>query len=108
MDSDGGAWAMDPETALETSFVPQGIGADLIATIEGFSREDVDAYALRSQERAAKAWAGGHFTRSVVPVVDRNGVPVLATDEHVRPDTTPEGLAALKPSFAAIGDQAGF
>jgi acetyl-CoA C-acetyltransferase len=108
MGSDGGAWAMDPETALETSFVPQGIGADLIATIEGFSREDVDAYALRSQERAAKAWAGGHFTRSVVPVVDRNGVQVLATDEHVRPDTTPEGLAALKPSFAAVGDQAGF
>jgi acetyl-CoA C-acetyltransferase len=108
MGSDGGAWAMDPETALATSFVPQGIGADLIATIEGFSRTDVDAYALRSQERAAKAWAGGHFARSVVPVVDRNGVPVLATDEHVRPDTTPEGLAALKPSFAAIGDQAGF
>ena len=108
MGSDGGAWAMDPETALETSFVPQGIGADLIATIEGFSREDVDAYALRSQERAAKAWAGGHFSRSVVPVTDRNGITVLATDEHVRPDTTPEGLAALKPSFAGIGEQAGF
>ena len=108
MGSDGGAWAMDPETALETSFVPQGIGADLIATIEGFSREDVDAYALRSQERAAKAWAGGHFSRSVVPVRDRNGITVLATDEHVRPDTTPEGLAGLKPSFAGIGEQAGF
>jgi acetyl-CoA C-acetyltransferase len=108
MGSDGGAWAMDPETALETSFVPQGIGADLIATIEGFDREDVDAYALRSQERAAKAWAGGHFSRSVVPVTDRNGITVLATDEHVRPDTTPEGLAALKPSFAGIGEQAGF
>jgi acetyl-CoA C-acetyltransferase len=108
MGSDGGAWAMDPETALETSFVPQGIGADLIATIEGFSREDVDAYALRSQERAAKSWAGGHFARSVVPVVDRNGLTILATDEHVRPDTTPEGLAALKPSFAGVGEQAGF
>jgi acetyl-CoA C-acetyltransferase len=108
MGSDGGPWAMDPETALETYFVPQGIGADLIATIEGFEREDVDAYALRSQERAAKSWAGGHFARSVVPVVDRNGLTILATDEHLRPDTTPDGLAALKPSFAGIGEQAGF
>jgi acetyl-CoA C-acetyltransferase len=108
MGSDGGAWAMDPETALATSFVPQGIGADLIATTEGFSREDVDAYALRSQERAAKAWAGGHFSRSVVPVRDRNGVQILATDEHMRPDTTPEGLATLKPSFGDLGEQAGF
>jgi acetyl-CoA C-acetyltransferase len=108
MGSDGGAWAQDPETALATSFVPQGIGADLIATIEGFGRDDVDAYALRSQERAAKAWAGGHFSRSVVPVVDRNGLTMLDTDEHVRPDTTMDGLGALKPSFAGIGEQAGF
>jgi acetyl-CoA C-acetyltransferase len=108
MGSDGGAWAQDPETALATSFVPQGIGADLIATIEGFSRDDVDAYALRSQERAAKAWAGGHFGRSVVPVVDRNGLTILDVDEHVRPDTTMEGLGALKPAFAGIGEQAGF
>jgi acetyl-CoA C-acetyltransferase len=108
MGSDGGAWAQDPETALESYFVPQGIGADLIATIEGFGREDVDAYALRSQERAAKSWAGGHFARSVVPVADRNGLTILATDEHIRPDTTPEALAALKPSFAGIGEQAGF
>jgi acetyl-CoA C-acetyltransferase len=108
MGSDGGAWAQDPETALATYFIPQGIGADLIATIEGFSRDDVDAYALRSQERAAKSWAGGHFARSVVPVVDRNGLTILDADEHVRPDTTIEALGALKPSFAGIGEQAGF
>jgi len=108
MASDGGAWFLDPETNEATSFVPQGIGADLIATIEGFSRTDVDAYALGSQEKAAKAWAGGHFARSVVPVADRNGVPVLDRDEHVRPDTTLEGLAALPSAFAGIGDFAGF
>ena len=108
MGSDGGAWAMDPETNDATSFVPQGIGADLIATIEGFSREDVDLYALQSQERAAKAWAGGHFTRSVVPVLDRNGVTVLDRDELMRPDTTPEGLGALPSAFAGIGELAGF
>ena len=108
MGSDGGAWAMDPETNDATSFVPQGIGADLIATIEGFSREDVDLYALQSQERAAKAWAGGHFTRSVVPVLDRNGVTVLDRDELMRPETTMEGLAALPSAFAGIGELAGF
>ena len=108
MGSDGGAWAMDPETALATGFVPQGVSADLIATLEGFSREDVDAYALSSQDRAAKAWAGGHFARSVVPVADRNGVELLAHDEHLRPDTTPEGLAALAPSFAMMGELGGF
>ncbi|HEV7625323.1 MAG TPA: beta-ketoacyl synthase N-terminal-like domain-containing protein, partial [Streptomyces sp.] len=86
MGSDGGAWALDPETNYDTYFVPQGIGADLIATIEGFSREDVDAYAVRSQERAAKAWAGGYFTKSVVPVRDRNGLPLLDHDEHMRPE----------------------
>ena len=108
MGSDGGAWAMDPETALATSFVPQGISADLIATLEGFNRDEVDAYALRSQERAAKAWAGGHFARSVVPVRDRTGGVILAVDEQLRPDTTREGLAELSPSFAGIGAAGGF
>ncbi|MCE7009784.1 acetyl-CoA C-acetyltransferase [Kibdelosporangium philippinense] len=108
MGSDGGAWAMDPETNYETYFVPQGVGADLIATIEGFSRDDVDAYAIRSQERAAKAWAGGYFAKSVVPVKDRNGVVILDHDEHMRPDTTAEGLAKLGPSFAGIGEMGGF
>jgi acetyl-CoA C-acetyltransferase len=108
MGSDGGAWALDPETNYETYFVPQGVGADLIATIEGFSREDVDAYAVRSQERAAKAWAGGYFAKSVVPVKDRNGVVVLDHDEHMRPDTTVEGLAKLGPSFAGVGEMGGF
>lgn len=107
MASDGGAWAMDPETNFKTSFVPQGIGADLIATLEGFSREDVDAYALESQTRAAKSWADGAFERSIVPVVDRNGLVVLDHDEHVR-ETTMEGLSGLKPSFAGIGDMGGF
>ena len=108
MGSDGGAWAMDPETALATSFVPQGISADLIATLEGFGRDDVDGYALRSQERAAKAWAGGHFARSVVPVRDRTGGVILAADEHPRPDTTRAGLGKLSPSFAGIGELGGF
>ena len=107
MASDGGAWAMDPETNFKTSFVPQGIGADLIATLEGFSRSDVDAYALESQTRAAKSWADGAFDRSIVPVVDRNGLVVLDHDEHVR-ETTLEGLSGLKPSFAGIGDMGGF
>ncbi|HEX2301621.1 MAG TPA: acetyl-CoA C-acetyltransferase, partial [Pseudonocardiaceae bacterium] len=108
MGSDGGAWAMDPETAYATSFVPQGISADLIATLEGFSREDVDSYALESQHRAAKAWSNGYFSRSVVPVRDRNGLVVLDRDEHMRPDATLEGMAALKPSFADMGEHAGF
>ncbi|HEY0531739.1 MAG TPA: acetyl-CoA C-acetyltransferase [Actinoplanes sp.] len=101
MGSDGGAWFLDPQTALATGFVPQGISADLIATIEGFTREDVDAWALRSQDRAAKAWAGGHFARSVIPVRDPNDLDILTVDEHMRPDTSLAGLAALKPSFAA-------
>jgi len=108
MGSDGGAWALDPETNYETYFVPQGIGADLIATIEGFSRDDVDEYALRSQERAAKAWSGGYFAKSIVPVVDRNGLPVLDRDEHMRPESTKDGLGKLKPSFAGIGEMGGF
>ncbi|MFF9862497.1 acetyl-CoA C-acetyltransferase [Streptomyces tendae] len=108
MGSDGGPMAADPETAFDTYFVPQGIGADLIATVEGFSREDVDAYAVRSQQRAARAWSGGHFAKSVVPVRDRNGVTVLAQDEHMRPETTTAALGKLKPSFADLGARAGF
>src|SRR6188472_1313169 len=108
MGSDGGAWAADPATALTTGFVPQGIGADLISTLEGWSRTDVDAYAAESHHRAAKAWANGYFAEAVVPVRDRNGVVVLEHDELVRPDTSVEGLAGLKPSFADLGRDAGF
>ncbi|WP_446666389.1 acetyl-CoA C-acetyltransferase [Flexivirga sp. B27] len=106
--SDGGAWAMDPATNYDTHFVPQGIGADLIATIEGFSREDVDGFAVRSQQAAAKAWANGYFAKSIVPVVDQNGIVVLDHDEHMRPESTVESLGALKPSFAAMGEAGGF
>lgn len=108
MGSDGGPWAMDPETAYNTYFVPQGISADLIATINGFSREDVDSYAVRSQERAAAAWSSGRFTKSIVPVKDINGVTILDHDEFMRPDTTVESLSKLNPSFAAMGDMGGF
>jgi acetyl-CoA C-acetyltransferase len=108
MGSDGGAWAMDPETSYDTGFVPQGIGADLIATLEGFSREDVDTFAVESQTRAAKAWANGYFARSVVPVKDRNGVTVLDRDEHIRAGASLDSLAGLKPSFAMIGEAGGF
>src|SRR6201999_21021 len=108
MGSDGGAWATDPETNYQIGFVPQGVGADLIATIEGFSREDVDSYAVQSQERAAKAWSGGYFGKSVVPVLDRNGLPLLDHDEHMRPESTVEGLGKLKPSFAGVGEMGGF
>ena len=88
--------------------MPQGIGADLIATIEGFSREDVDRYALRSQEKAAAAWSGGYFAKSVVPVEDQNGLVILDHDEHMRPDTTMEGLGKLKTAFDGIGEMGGF
>ncbi|MEU1664893.1 acetyl-CoA C-acetyltransferase [Streptomyces sparsogenes] len=108
MGSDGGAWFADPMTNYETGFVPQGIGADLIATVEGFSRHDVDSFASLSQERAAQAWKEGRFDRSVVPVRDRAGLTVLDHDEHIRPGTTPESLAGLKPSFATIGAAGGF
>lgn len=108
MASDGGAWAMDPRTALGTDFVPQGIGADLIATIEGFSREDVDQFAAESQARAAKAIANGYFSRSVIPVKDQNGMTILDHDEFVREGTTAESLSGLKPSFKDLGDFAGF
>ncbi|HET9075044.1 MAG TPA: acetyl-CoA C-acetyltransferase [Solirubrobacteraceae bacterium] len=108
MGSDGGAWAMDPATAYETYFVPQGISADLIATVEGFSREDVDAYAVRSQERAAAAQADGRFTNSVVPVRDINDRVLLDREEFIRPGTTVDTLATLKPSFAGMGEMGGF
>ncbi|MEV0029392.1 acetyl-CoA C-acetyltransferase [Nocardia sp. NPDC050793] len=108
MGSDGGAWALDPATNYDSYFVPQGVSADLIATIEGFSRDDVDAYAVRSQDLAAKATTGGYFAKSIVPVRDQNGLVVLDRDEHMRPGTTSEDLAKLQPSFAMIGEMGGF
>jgi len=108
MGSDGGALFMDPATAYDNYIVPQGTGADLIATIEGFSREDVDAWAVRSQEKAEAAWSGGYFAKSVVPVKDINGVTILDHDEHRRPGSTVEGLGKLKPAFAGIGELGGF
>ena len=99
MGSDGGAWATDPETNLHTGFMPQGIGADLIATLEGFSREDVDGFAVKSQQKAANAWQNGYFAKSIIPVTDQNGVVILDRDEHVRGNTTLESLGGLKPSF---------
>jgi acetyl-CoA C-acetyltransferase len=101
--SDGGAWAQDPETNSETLFVPQGVGADLIATMAGFSREDVDAFALESQKRATKARAEGRFAGSIVPVKDFLGQTILAEDEFIKPNTTLEGLAGLKPAFEQLG-----
>ena len=101
--SDGGAWAQDPETNLQTAFVPQGIGADLIATIEGFSRHDVDAFAMESQRRASHAQAQEYFDRSVLPVKDALGNVILAKDEFIKPHTTLEGLAGLKPAFDQMG-----
>ncbi len=106
--SDGGPLFNDPTTTYDHYFVPQGIGADLIATIEGFSREDVDAYAVRSQERADTAWRNGYFARSVVPVKDVNGVVILDRDEHRRPGSTVDSLGALKPSFEGLGRAGGF
>jgi acetyl-CoA C-acetyltransferase len=107
MGSDGGAWPVDPTSAFKTYFVPQGISADVIATIYGFSRDDVDAYAVESQKRAAKSWAEGRFARSVVPVKDQLGLTILDHDETVRGNTTMQTLASLNPSFAAMG-QMGF
>jgi len=101
--SDGGAWAQDPETNARTGFVPQGIGADLIATLGEWGREDVDAFALASQQRAAVAQAAGHFDRSVLSVDDAIGLPVLERDEFIKPRTTKEGLASLKVAFADLG-----
>ncbi len=104
MGSDGAAWATDPSVAFKTYFAPQGIGADLIATKYGFSRNDVDAYAVESQRRAAQAWAEGRFQRSIVPVKDVIGEVVLAHDEHMRPNTDMQSLGGLAPSFQAIGE----
>jgi len=104
----GGAWPMDPSIAVKTYFLPQGISADLIATKHGFSRDDVDAYAVESQQRAAKSWEEGRFKNSVIPVKDVNGLTILAKDEHMRPSTTMQTLAALQPSFVQMGEMAGF
>ncbi len=106
--SAGGAWAVDPSIAVAHYFLPQGISADLIATKYGFSRDDVDAYAVESQKRAATAWAEGRFSRSVMPVKDVNGLTILAKDEHMRPGTTMQSLAALQPSFVQMGELGGF
>jgi acetyl-CoA C-acetyltransferase len=108
MGSDGGPWALDPETNYDSSYVPQGVGADLIATVEGFTRDDVDAYAARSQERASAAQADGLFAGTVIPVLDINDNVVLDRDEHIRAGTTVESLARLKPSFASVGEMGGF
>ncbi len=104
----GGAWPMDPSLAIPTYFMPQGISADLIATKYGFSRDDVDAYAVESQKRAAQAWDEGRFKQSVTPVRDVNGLTILAKDEHMRPSTTMQSLAQLQPAFVQIGELGGF
>jgi acetyl-CoA C-acetyltransferase len=106
--SSGGAWAVDPSIAVAEYFMPQGISADLVATKYGFSRDDVDAYAVESQKRAAAAWDEGRFGKSVMTVRDVNGLPILAKDEHMRPETTMQSLAALKPSFVQMGEMGGF
>lgn len=108
MFSSGGAWPIDPQVAAKTGFVPQGISADLIATKWGFSRQDVDSYALESQRRAKAAWDAGHFKKSIVPVRDINGLVMLDRDEYMRPETTLESLAALKPAFQEQGEKYGF
>ncbi len=104
MGSDGGAWALDPETNLKAGFMPQGIGADLIATIEGFTREEIDAYALSSHTKAAAARSGGYFQKSQIPLYDQNGLLILDYDEMIRADSSIETLAQLKPSFAKMSD----
>ena len=108
MGSDGGAMAIDPQTAYHAHFAPQGIGADLIATLHGFSRNDVDSYAVTSQQRAAHAWQSGYFDKSVIPILDHVGNVALDHDETVRGDASLESLGSLNPAFAAMGDQAGF
>jgi acetyl-CoA C-acetyltransferase len=108
MGSDGGAWPVDPSVAFKTYFVPQGISADLIATKHGFSRDDVDAYAVESHKRAARSWKEGRFKKSIVPVKDVFGMEALAHDETVRPDTDMQALGALAPSFAMLGESVGF
>ena len=107
MGSDGGPWALDPETNMACDFVPQGIGADLIATIDGYTRSEVDTFAAESQRKATAAQASGYFNKSIVPVKDKAGVMILVQDEFIKPTTTAEGLAKLNPSFAMMG-QMGF
>lgn len=104
----GGAWPMDPSIAVPAYFMPQGVSADLIATKYGFSRDDVDSYAVQSQQRSAKSWEDGRFAKSVIPVKDINGLTILAKDEHMRPTTTMQSLAALQPSFVTMGQMGGF
>jgi acetyl-CoA C-acetyltransferase len=104
----GGAWPVDPSIAVPAYFMPQGISADLIATKYGFSRDDVDAYAVQSQQRSAKSWDEGRFDKSVIPVRDINGLTILAKDEHMRPSTTMQSLAALQPAFVAMAQMGGF
>ncbi len=104
MGASGGAWATDPSIAIKSYFTPQGIGADLIATLDGFSRDDVDAYSVESQKRAANAWKNGYFKKSVTPVKDINGLTILDRDEHMRADTTMQSLASLQPAFLMPGE----
>ena len=104
----GSAWPVDPAIAIPAYFMPQGVSADLIATKYGFSREDVDSYAVLSQRRAAEAWSQGKFLRSIVPVKDINNITLLDRDEHMRPETDMQALAALKPSFSFFAEQGGF
>ena len=108
MGASGGAWPVDPGVAIASYFLPQGISADLIATKYGFSRDDVDAYAVESQKRAARAWDEGRFAKSVVPVKDVNGLTLLARDEHMRPSTDMQSLGQLKASFVQMGEMGGF
>jgi acetyl-CoA C-acetyltransferase len=108
MGASGGAWSTDPQVAIKSYFTPQGIGADLIATLDGFSRDDVDAYAVESQKRAANAWKNNYFKNSVVPVKDIIGQTILDHDEHMRPDASMQSLASLKASFEQLGEFAGF
>jgi acetyl-CoA C-acetyltransferase len=108
MGMSGGAWFMDPSVGLPGYFVPQGVSADLIATKYGFSRDDVDAYAVESQKRAAAAWKDGRFEKSVVPIKDQNGMTILDHDEHMRPSTDMQSLASLNPSFVMPGEMGGF
>jgi acetyl-CoA C-acetyltransferase len=108
MGADGGAWPADPESAFKTYFVPQGISADLLATKYGYSRDDVDSYAVESQKRAAEAWKQKRFAGSIVPVHDHNGLDILDHDEHVRPEADMQSLASLSPAFAGIGEAVGF
>jgi acetyl-CoA C-acetyltransferase len=108
MGASGGAWPMDPQIAVKSYFMPQGVSADLIATRYGFSRDDVDGYAVESQKLAAKSWKEGRFKKSIVPVKDVNGITILDRDEHMRPETDMQSLGQLKPSFVQMGEFGGF